>query len=55
MPETPTVRTQLMSLADLLDEPRALVGPDAEACSAADHAEERARLVNKFVEGVEDA
>lgn len=29
-----------MALADLFDEPRVLVGPDAETCSAADHAEE---------------
>lgn len=28
-----------MSLADLLDEPRNLSGPDAEACSASDHPE----------------
>ncbi|RIS81914.1 hypothetical protein D2E44_14530 [Mycobacteroides abscessus] len=28
-----------MSLADLLDEPQRLAGPDAEACSAADHPE----------------
>lgn len=33
-----------MGLADLFDEPRALDGPDAEACSAADHAEEWAAL-----------
>ncbi|WP_234796461.1 hypothetical protein [Mycobacteroides chelonae] len=39
MSETPTVRTHLMALADLLDEPRVLNGPDAETCSAADHAE----------------
>lgn len=28
-----------MALADLLDEPQHLAGPDAEHCSAADHAE----------------
>lgn len=44
MPETPTVRAHLMSLADSFDEPRALNGPDAEVCSAADHAEEWAEL-----------
>ncbi|MBN7314509.1 hypothetical protein HZD78_21875 [Mycobacteroides chelonae] len=33
-----------MSLADLFDEPRALNSPDAEACSAADHAEAWAAL-----------
>lgn len=33
-----------MGLADLLDEPRALDGPDAERCSAADHAEAWAEL-----------
>lgn len=33
-----------MSLADLLDEPPVLVGPDAETCSAADHAEEWTEL-----------
>ena len=35
----PTVRTHLMGLADLLDEPNRLVGPDAERCTAADHPE----------------
>lgn len=44
MPETPTVRTQLMALADLLDEPNRLDGPDAEACSAADRPVEWAEL-----------
>ncbi|MBN7434273.1 hypothetical protein PP568_17365 [Mycobacteroides abscessus] len=56
MPETPTVRTHLMALADLLDEPNRLVGPDAERCTAAAVGELRwvwARLVNKFVEAVE--
>lgn len=33
-----------MALADLLDEPQHLVGPDAEQCSAADHAEAWAAL-----------
>lgn len=33
-----------MSLADLLDEPRALDGPDAEQCSAADRPAEWADL-----------
>ncbi|AMT73470.1 hypothetical protein ABG82_01820 [Mycobacteroides immunogenum] len=33
-----------MSLADSFDEPRALNGPDAERCSAADHAEAWAAL-----------
>lgn len=33
-----------MALADLLDEPRALDGPDAEHCQAADHAEAWAAL-----------
>ncbi|MBN7311807.1 hypothetical protein I3U70_10535 [Mycobacteroides abscessus subsp. abscessus] len=28
-----------MGLADLFDEPRVLIGPDAEACSAADRPE----------------
>ncbi|BAX97300.1 hypothetical protein MSTE_01984 [Mycobacteroides stephanolepidis] len=44
MSEMPTVRTHLMLLADLLDEPRALVGPDAEMCSAADRPVEWAEL-----------
>lgn len=33
-----------MALADMFDEPRHLNGPDAEACSAADHAVEWAAL-----------
>lgn len=33
-----------MALADLLDEPRVLVGPDAERCSAADRPAEWAAL-----------
>lgn len=33
-----------MSLAELLDEPRNLAGPDAEKCSAADHPAEWAAL-----------
>lgn len=33
-----------MALADLFDEPQRLVGPDAEACSAADHPVEWAEL-----------
>ncbi|EIV24607.1 Uncharacterised protein [Mycobacteroides abscessus subsp. abscessus] len=33
-----------MSLADLLDEPHRLNSPNAETCSAADHAEEWAAL-----------
>ncbi len=33
-----------MSLADLLDEPQRLVGPDAELCSAADRPEEWTEL-----------
>lgn len=44
MPETPAIRTHLMALADLLDEPHALAGPDAERCSAGDHAEAWAEL-----------
>lgn len=44
MHETPTLRKHLMALADLLDEPRHLVGPDAEQCSAADHPEAWADL-----------
>ncbi|WP_237082906.1 hypothetical protein [Mycobacteroides abscessus] len=36
MSENPTTRASLMALADLLDEPTVLVGPDAEMCSAAD-------------------
>ncbi|SKH29476.1 Uncharacterised protein [Mycobacteroides abscessus subsp. massiliense] len=44
MSETLTLRTQLMALADLLDEPHVLNGPDAERCSAADHAEAWAAL-----------
>lgn len=44
MSETPTTRTHLMGLADLFDEPRALDGPDAEHCQAADHAEAWAAL-----------
>ncbi|WP_235660163.1 hypothetical protein [Mycobacteroides abscessus] len=44
MSESPTVRAHLMSLAELLDEPRALAAPDAEKCSAADHAEAWAAL-----------
>ncbi|SHZ79780.1 hypothetical protein [Mycobacteroides abscessus] len=39
MSESPTVRTSLIGLADLFDEPRVLIGPDAEACSAADRPE----------------
>ncbi|MBB4853544.1 hypothetical protein HNP40_000910 [Mycobacteroides chelonae] len=39
MPETPTVRTHLMALAALFDEPQHLVGPDAGQCSAAEHPE----------------
>lgn len=33
-----------MTLADLFDEPHRLAGPDAEHCSAADHAEAWAAL-----------
>ncbi|MDO3046312.1 Uncharacterised protein [Mycobacteroides abscessus subsp. abscessus] len=44
MPETLTPRAHLIALADLLDEPQHLVGPDAEACSAADHAVEWTEL-----------
>lgn len=33
-----------MDLADLFDEPQHLNGPNTEACSAADHAEEWAEL-----------
>ncbi|MBN7483813.1 hypothetical protein I3U71_25095 [Mycobacteroides abscessus subsp. massiliense] len=33
-----------MALADLFDEPQHLNGPDAESCSAADHAAEWAAL-----------
>lgn len=39
-----TVRTRLMSLADLFDTPQHLDGPDAEHCSAAEHPEEWAAL-----------
>ncbi|MFT9573302.1 hypothetical protein ACM0BF_14110 [Mycobacteroides abscessus subsp. abscessus] len=38
MTET-TIRTRLMALADLFDEPQNLNGPDAERCSAADRPE----------------
>lgn len=44
MSETPTTRTHLMGMADLLDEPQRLVGPDAESCSADDHPAEWAAL-----------
>lgn len=44
MSETLTLRTQLMALADLLDEPHVLNGPDAERCSAGDHPVEWAAL-----------
>ncbi|SHP22824.1 hypothetical protein [Mycobacteroides abscessus] len=44
MPETPTTRSHLIALADLLDEPHVLNGPDSESCSAADHAVEWAAL-----------
>ncbi|MDO3019338.1 hypothetical protein P5V65_08850 [Mycobacteroides abscessus subsp. abscessus] len=44
MPESPTLRTQLMALADLLDEPQHLGGPDAERCSAADRPAEWTEL-----------
>lgn len=44
MSENLTTRTSLMSLADLFDEPQRLEGPDAEACSAADHPEAWAAL-----------
>ncbi|WP_235660036.1 hypothetical protein [Mycobacteroides abscessus] len=43
MTET-TVRTRLMSLADLFDTPPHLDGPDAERCSAADRPEAWAAL-----------
>lgn len=44
MSENPTIRSHLMSLADSFDEPRALNGPDAEVCSAADRPAEWAAL-----------
>lgn len=44
MPETPTVRTHLMSFAELFDEPQHLHGPDAQRCSASDHPEAWAAL-----------
>ncbi|BBZ83329.1 hypothetical protein MABM_32450 [Mycobacteroides abscessus] len=44
MPETPTVRTHLMSLAELFDEPQHARGPDAQRCSAGDHPAEWATL-----------
>jgi len=44
MPETLTPRAHLIALADLLDEPQRLAGPDAEMCSAADQPVEWAAL-----------
>ncbi|WP_237081326.1 hypothetical protein [Mycobacteroides abscessus] len=44
MSENPTTRASLMALADLLDEPQHLGGPDAERCSAADRPEAWAAL-----------
>ncbi|MBN7388528.1 hypothetical protein P5V95_15945 [Mycobacteroides abscessus subsp. abscessus] len=44
MPETPTVRTHLMALAELFDEPKHVHGPDAQHCSASDHPEAWATL-----------
>ena len=44
MPETLTTRTHLIALADLLDEPHVLTGPDAERCSASDRPEEWTEL-----------
>ncbi|WP_237163389.1 hypothetical protein [Mycobacteroides abscessus] len=44
MSETSTVRTHLMALADLLDEPHHLAGPDAERCSAVENPVEWAEL-----------
>lgn len=44
MSETPTVRTHLMSLAELFDEPQHAHGPDAQHCSAGDHPTEWATL-----------
>lgn len=55
MPETPTVRASLIALADLFDEPQHLSGPDAERCSAADHAEEWAALTTGWSRVVEAA
>lgn len=43
MTET-TVRTRLMSLADLFDAPQHLDGPDAQRCQAGDHPEAWAAL-----------
>lgn len=39
MIENPTTRAQLMSLAELFDEPQHLVEPDAQRCQAGDHPE----------------
>lgn len=45
MSETPTLRTHLMGLAELFDEPpQHLHGPDAQRCSAAEHPERWAEL-----------
>ncbi|MDM3948262.1 hypothetical protein [Mycobacteroides abscessus] len=44
MSENPTLRTHLMSLTELFDEPQHLHGPDAQRCSAADHPEVWAEL-----------
>ncbi|PVB10676.1 hypothetical protein [Mycobacteroides abscessus] len=44
MSETPTVRTHLTGLADFLEEPHVLNGPDAERCSAGDHPAEWTEL-----------
>ncbi|SKV39727.1 Uncharacterised protein [Mycobacteroides abscessus subsp. massiliense] len=37
MTEHPSIRSHLMGLADLFDDPQLLTGPDAQQCSAADH------------------
>lgn len=44
MSENSTLRSHLMSLAELFDEPHRLVGPDAQRCSAAEHPEQWAEL-----------
>ncbi|MDQ8118533.1 hypothetical protein [Mycobacteroides abscessus] len=44
MSENPTLRTHLMSLAELFDEPQHLHGPDAQRCCASDYPAEWATL-----------
>ncbi|WP_258540097.1 hypothetical protein [Mycobacteroides abscessus] len=44
MPESPTTRAHLMSLAELLDEPQHLNGPDAQRCLASEYPAQWAEL-----------